>query len=69
MYLNLNLLLSVKKISYFKVPLAIYFTKNKNTILSIIKSLKLVKTFKKRKKNWSFSSLYYIIKGETSSEN
>jgi len=33
-----------------KVPLAIYLTKNKNTILLIIKSFKLVKTFKKRNK-------------------
>ena len=30
-----------------KVPLAIYLTKNKNTILLIIKPFKLVKTFKK----------------------
>jgi hypothetical protein len=30
--------------------LAIYLTKNKNTILLIIKSFKLVKTFKKRNK-------------------
>ena len=35
---------------YIKVPLAIYLTKNKNTILLIIKSFKLVKTFKKRNK-------------------
>jgi hypothetical protein len=34
----------------FKVPLAIYLTKNKNTILLIIKPFKLVKTFKKRNK-------------------
>jgi hypothetical protein len=33
-----------------KVPLAIYLTKNKNTILLIIKSFKFVKTFKKRNK-------------------
>jgi hypothetical protein len=33
-----------------KVPLAIYLTKNKNTILLIIKPFKLVKTFKKRNK-------------------
>jgi hypothetical protein len=33
-----------------KVPLAIYFTKNKNTIILIIKPFKLVKTFKKRNK-------------------
>ena len=39
---------SIQKI--FKVPLAIYLTKNKNTILLIIKSFKLVKTFKKRNK-------------------
>jgi hypothetical protein len=37
-------------INMFKVPLAIYLTKNKNTILLIIKSFKLVKTFKKRNK-------------------
>jgi hypothetical protein len=36
--------------SIVKVPLAIYLTKNKNTILLIIKPFKLVKTFKKRKK-------------------
>jgi hypothetical protein len=33
-----------------KDPLAIYLTKNKNTILLIIKPFKLVKTFKKRNK-------------------
>ena len=33
-----------------KVPLAIYLTNNKNTILLIIKSFKLAKTFKKRNK-------------------
>jgi hypothetical protein len=33
-----------------KVPLVIYLTKNKNTILLIMKSFKLDKTFKKRNK-------------------
>ena len=37
-------------IPIIKVPLAIYLTKNKNTILLIIKPFKLVKTFKKRNK-------------------
>ena len=39
-----------KCIPVLKVPLAIYLTKNKNTILLITKSFKLVKTFKKRNK-------------------
>ena len=33
-----------------KVPLVIYLTKNKNTILLIMKSFKLDKTLKKRNK-------------------
>ena len=37
-------------IPIIKVPLTIYLTKNKNTILLIIKPFKLVKTFKKRNK-------------------
>jgi hypothetical protein len=37
-------------LTMLKVPLAIYLTKNKNTILLIIKPFKLVKTFKKRNK-------------------
>jgi hypothetical protein len=54
-----------------KVPLAIYLTKNKNTILLIITSFKLVKTFKKNaiKLFFQLALLYIIIKGETSSEN
>ena len=40
----------IYKCVYLKVLLAIYLTKNKNTILLIIKSFKLVKTFKKRNK-------------------
>ena len=47
-----------------KVPLAIYLTKNKNTILLIITSFKLVKTFKKRNKiGFSACITIYYNKG------
>jgi hypothetical protein len=44
-----------------KVPLAIYLTKNKNTILLIMKSFKLDKTFKKRNKIGSHWSPIHIL--------
>ena len=47
---NINKKNQSERLYAFKVPLAIYLTKNENTILLIIKSFKLVKTFKKRNK-------------------
>ena len=46
----IKLFYSILFITVLKVPLAIFLTKNKNTILLIINSFKLVKTFKKRNK-------------------